>query len=205
MLIYGSRLIGYPVLSIHMGAPIGWVDGIVIDPNDLRIVAFRLRDIRADEEVGEYLEARDVREFSDIGMIIDSTDALVNPDDVIKLSDVLKLNFMLPDMKVVTKKKAKLGRVIDYTLDTKDWMVQQIVVKRPLLKSLNDSELLISRKKIDEITDYKIIIKDELEKIKKAAEHEEFVPNFVNPFRNQNQQPQFSQAHNQTPDEPDIE
>ncbi len=205
MLIYGSRLIGYPVLSLHTGTPIGWIDGIVIDPNDLKIIAFRLRDIQADEEVGEYLEVRDIREFSKIGIIIDSADVLADPEDVIKLDEILKLNFMLLDLKVVTKKKAKLGRVIDYTADTDGWMIQQIAVKRPLLKSFGDSELLISRKRIDEVTDYKIIVKDELEKIKKAAEKEEFVPNFVNPFRSQSQQPQFSQAHSQNPDEPDIE
>lgn len=204
MLIYGSRLIGCPVLSLHTGTPIGWVDGIVIDPNDLKIVAFRLRDIQADEEVGEYLEMRDIREFSRIGIIIDSADVLADPEDVIKLGEILKLNFMILDMKVVTKKNAKLGRVIDYTVNSDDWEIQQIVVKRPLLKSLNDSELLISRKRIDEVTDYKIVVKDEIEKIKKTAE-KEFVPNFVNPFRSQSQQPQFSQARSQNPDEPDIE
>ena len=45
----------------------------------------------------------------------------------------------------------------------------------------------------------------ELDKIKKTAAQEEFIPNFVNPFRSQSQQPQFSQAHNQSPDESDTE
>jgi len=205
MLIYSSRLNSCPVLSLHTGTPVGFVDEIIVDPNNLKVVAFRLGDIRADEEVGEYLETQDVREFSSIGMIIDSTDALVEREDVIKLDELLKLNFALMDMRVVTKKKDKLGRVIDYSIDTDSWMVQQILVKRPLLKSLNDSELLISRKRIEEITDYKIVVKDELDKIKKTAAQEEFIPNFVNPFRSQSQQPQFSQAHNQSPDESDTE
>ena len=33
------------------------------------------------------------------------------------------------------------------------------------------------------MTDYKIIFKDEEEKIRKKAVKEDFIPNFVNPFR----------------------
>ena len=48
-----------------------------------------------------------------------------------------------------------------------------------------DPELTIPRTEIVEITDYKIIVKDEEKTIKDRAENEDFIPNFVNPFRNQ--------------------
>ena len=199
---HGSRLIDCPVLSLHMGAPVAWVSEEIVDPNNLKIVAFRLRDVQADDEVGEILETRDIREFSSIGMIIDSTDVLVNPGEVIKLDEILKLNFFLPGLKVETKKHTNLGRVIDYVADTEDFMIQQLTVKRPVLKSFSDPELLIARDQIEEITDYKIIVKDEVDVIKKRSQEAEFVPNFVNPFRH-TQQPQFSPASSQNPDEPD--
>ena len=64
----------------------------------------------------------------------------------------------------------------------------QLVVKRPAVKALIDPELIVPRKQIVEVNDYKIIVKDEEEKIRKRAEHEDFIPNFVNPFR----EPDFS-------------
>ena len=63
----------------------------------------------------------------------------------------------------------KLGKVIDYTATTDNFTIQQIIVKRPLVKSFVDPELTIHRKEIVEITDYKIIVKDE-EKIIKQYE-----------------------------------
>ena len=119
-------------------------------------------------------------------MIIDSLDVLVNPGDVLKLDKLMGLNFSLVGLKVVTKKGSKLGRVIDFTVDTSNWAVRQLIVKRPVMKALIDPELVIPKSEILEIDDYKITVKDEEEKIRTKAMREEFVPNFVNPFREPN-------------------
>ena len=118
-------------------------------------------------------------------MVIDNIEELVAPDDVIKIQKVLELNFDLINLKVKTKKGTKLGHLVDYTVTSEDFIVQQIIVKRPLVKALVDPELTISRKEIVEITDYEVIIKDEEKTLKARAEKEDFVPNFVNPFREQ--------------------
>ena len=190
MLINASRLINYPVLSLHVGGPIAWVNADIVDPEKLKIIAFKVDGpaIKNDLEAGNILEARDVREFADSGMIIDSIEDFVNPGDVIKLDKVMELNFALNGLKVETKKGSKLGKVIDYVVDTETFTVLQLVVKRPAVKALIDPELIVPRKQIVEVNDYKIIVKDEEEKIRKRAEHEDFIPNFVNPFR----EPDFS-------------
>ena len=190
MLINASRLINYPVLSLHVGGPIAWVNADIVDPEKLKIIAFKVDGpaIKNDPEAGNILEARDVREFADSGMIIDSIEDFVNPGDVIKLDKIMELNFALNGLKVETKKGSKLGKVIDYVVDTETFTVLQLVVKRPAVKALIDPELIVPRKQIVEVNDYKIIVKDEEEKIRKRAEHEDFIPNFVNPFR----EPDFS-------------
>ena len=190
MLVNASRLLKYPVLSLHMGGPIAWVDAEIVDPEKLKIVAFYVGGpaIQNDPEVGEILESRDVREFSNLGMIVDSEEVFVNQGDVAKLDKILSLNFSLIGLKVETKKGSKLGKIIDFVVDTETFMVLQLIVKRPLAKALLDPELTIPRKEIVEVNDYKIIVKDEEDKIRKKAVKEEFIPNFVNPFR----EPDFS-------------
>ena len=190
MLINASRLANYPVLSLHIGGPVAWTHTNIVDPEKLKIVAFTVDGpvIKNDPEVGSILEASDVREFSNSGMIIDSVEDFVNPGDVIKLDKIMELNFDLNRLKVETKKGTKLGKIIDYVVDTETFAVLQLVVKRPAVKAILDPELIISRKEIVEVNDYKIIVKDEEEKIRKRAAHEDFVPNFVNPFR----EPDFS-------------
>ena len=104
-------------------------------------------------------------------------------------------------LKVETKKGSKLGKVIDFTMTSEDFMTQQIIVQRPTVKRLVDPELTIPRGEVVEVTDYKIIVKDEEKVIRKKAENEDFVPNFVNPFR----EPDFAPADSQNPDESNIE
>lgn len=178
------------MLSVQVTAPIARVKFWIVDPATLKILGFNVwgPDIRDDPEVGEILLAKDIREFSPIGMIIDSIEELVNPGDVVKLDKILALNFSLVGLKVVSKKGVRLGKVIDFTVDTETWRVQQLIVKRPALKAVVDPELVIPRREILEIDDYKIVVKDEEEKIKKLAARDAFVPNFVNPFR----EPDFS-------------
>lgn len=190
MLINASRLINYPVLSLHVGGPIAWVDAEIVDPEKLKILAFYVSGpaIQNDPEAGEILESRDVREFSNLGMIVDSVEVFVNPGDVAKLDKVMELNFALVGLKVETKKGTKLGKIVDYVVDSETFMVHQLIVKRPAIKAFLDPELIIPRKEILEVDDYKVIVKDEEEKIRKRAAREDFVPNFVNPFR----EPDFS-------------
>lgn len=180
-----SRIIGTPILSVQAGGPIATIKSAIIDPNDLKILGFHLEGPLVNRAEARILDVRSIREYSQLGMVIDNIEELVAPDDVIKIQNVLELNFDLINLKVRTKKGTKLGHIIDYTLTSEDFIVQQIIVRRPLVKSLVDPELTISRKEIVEITDYEVIIKDEEKVLKARAEKEDFVPNFVNPFREQ--------------------
>ena len=187
MLIYASRLIGAPVLSVQSSGAIGYVSEPIVDPDNLKVIAFRLDGPLLRKSSANILDVSSVREYSNYGLVIDTIEELVEKDDVIKIQKVLDLNFSLINLKVETKKGSHLGKVSDYTLTSEDFVVQQIIVKRPVIKSLIDPELTISRKEIVEITDYKIIVKDEEKTIKEKAAKEEFIPNFVNPFRKSEQ------------------
>ena len=186
MLITSSRLLGTSVLSLQTGAPVGHINEIIINPDTLKIVAFRLESHLVSKTGNSILDINSIREYSDYGMVIDSIEELVADDDIIRISEVLALNFDLIDLKVETKKHSRLGKIIEYTLDSNDFVIQQIIVKRPTLKAFLDPELTISRKEIIEITNEKVIVKDEEKVLKKRAEKEDFIPNFVNPFRGQN-------------------
>lgn len=200
MLVNASKLVGTSILSVQAGRPIATVSELIIDPNSLKTIAFKVNGpmINRNENI---LDVSSVREYSNYGIVIDDIDELMAPGDIIKISKVLELNFNLIGLKVETKKGSNLGKVIDYTLTPEDFTVQQIIVKRPMIKRFVDPELTIPRKEIVEIDDYKIIVKDEEKVIKARAEKEDFIPNFVNPFREQG----FAPADNQNLDAQDTE
>jgi len=189
MLIAGSRLLDAPVMGLQTGSELARTSRAVIDPGNLEIVAYEVKGPLLNMSPS-LLRIADVREFSDIGIIVDSSDEFVSTDDIIKLSDIYKLHFTLEGMPVIDEKKHKLGKVTGYTIDTAGFMVQQLSVKRPLLKSFGDTELLIHRTQITEINDRAIIVHSEAETPEPLLESVRTA--YVNPFR---KNPQAEQLH----------
>ncbi len=183
MLINGSRLINCPILSLHVSGKIAQVVEPVVDPNDLKIIAFKVEGPLVGREAGNVLPVHSIREFSRLGMIIDSIDELVEEEEVINIKNILELNFSLVGLKVQTKKGEKLGKVADFSVEPESWQIQQIIVQRPWLKSFLDPELIISRQRIANVDDYTITITDEHEKPKAKAKANPDLVNLINPFR----------------------
>jgi len=189
MLLTGSKMIGMPVLSLHVGGAIAKTKHAIIDPDTLGVVAYELEGpiIKNDPEVGDILDINDIRELSSDGIIVDSADRFTTREDVIKFDKILKLNFNLVGLKVVTQDGKKVGKISDYTLDSNSMIIYQLIVQRPFMSSLVDPTLTINRSQIIEIDDYKVTIRHDKAQIKikpdKKKAAEEFVPNFTNPFR----------------------
>ena len=181
MLIEGSKLLNYPILSLHTASRIAEVKALVVDPNFLRIVAFEISAVSSKQRL--FLDVTSVREFSKMGMIVDSDEEFIEQNDVIKLKETIELGFTLENMKVVTKKKTMLGRVEDFMVTTDCFQIMQLIIKRPIYKALIDPELVIGRSEIHEINDNEIIVKSEESTIMKKSGTLDFVPNFVNPFK----------------------
>ncbi len=200
MLIPSSRIIGVPVLSLHVTAPIGHTTAPIINPSNLQIVAMFVDGPAIKKDgAGDILDIRSIREFSSLGMIINSADDLVSREDAIRLKKILDINFELIGKKVITKKGTKLGKVINYTLDPSTFHIAQLIVQRPTFKAIIDPELVIGFSQIAKITDTEIIVKNEEEKVRKESTKKDFVPNFVNPFR----EPHYAPIQSQNPDEQD--
>ena len=89
-------------------------------------------------------------------------------------------------MKVVDEKNNHIGKVVDFTMSLLNFSVQQIIIKRPFFKSLNNPELTVHRSQITKIDDEKITIHSETEEkiISNTEKSDNFVPNYTNPFRN---------------------
>lgn len=186
MLIAHTRLTGCPVLSLHVGGRIATTVSLIIDPHSLQIIAFKVEGPMVGREMGEILPTDSIRELSPLGMIVDSFDEFVGSDDIVRIKDILALNFELIGLKVVTERGTKLGHVVGFSINPANWQVEQLIVQRPFLKALLDPELVINRTQIVEVDDYKITVRDAVAKAPQPTEETTFTPNFINPFRDPN-------------------
>jgi uncharacterized protein YrrD len=182
MLVLGSRLHDTAVMSLQTGTRLAKTGKPVIDPANLKIMAYEVDGPLLDEHPS-FLRIADIREIGGIGMIVDSSDEFVGLHDVIKLEKLHELGFALVGMPVIDEHKHRLGKVEDYTVETGSFVIQQLNVRRGFLKGLADTGLLIHRKQITEINDDAIVVKSTAKKaaepVLKATRSE-----YVNPFRN---------------------
>ena len=184
----GTRLNETPVMSLQTGTRLAQTGTPLINPANLKIIAFKLEGPLLTEHPS-FLRTADIREIGAIGMIIDSSDELIGLEDVIKIKELYELNFSLIGMNVIDEHKHKLGKVDGYTVETSSFVIQQLNVKRGLLKGLNDTGLLVHRSQITEINDTTIVVKTTAKKISpdpvlRATRHD-----YINPFRNPMPQP----------------
>lgn len=179
MLILSGKMQDAPVMSLQTGTEIARTTSPIIDPAVLEITAYHLSGPRL-ETATMLLLTRDIREVGDIGLIIDSSDELVDQEDILRLQKIIRQNFKLIDMTVVDDQKNKLGKIYDYTIDPLTFTIHQLHIKRPLLKSLQTSDLIISRKQIIEINNRTIVVKSATLHAEREAIH---TNSFINPFR----------------------
>lgn len=186
MLFASERLFNTPVMSLQTGTELARTRQPIINPSNLKIVAYELNGQLLTEQVSLLL-TEDIREISTIGIIIDSSDEFIVPQDVVRINDIYRLNFSLPDKIVKDENGKKLGKVTNFSMEPNSFMIKQLIVKRPLLKSFSDTELIIDRTQITEVDDTTITIRNDE---REPAPAERATNTFSNPFRGQSTQPE---------------
>jgi uncharacterized protein YrrD len=167
-------------MGLQTGTQLAVAKNPIIDPNNLKIIAYEVEGPLLTEKPS-FIRIADVRELSDVGMIIDSTDEFVGLHDVIAIENIYKLGFKLLGMNVIDETKHKLGKVSDYSLEIGSFIIEQLSVSRGIIKSLTETELLIHRTQIVEINDINIIVKSIAGKLEPITEAKKL--SYMNPFR----------------------
>lgn len=192
MLVLSSRFNATPILSLQTGTRIAETVRPLVDPTNLTVSAYEVTGPLL-VETPSFLRVNEIREIGSLGMIVDGSDELVGLDDVIKLRKLYDLQFDLIGMPVITEEKHKLGKVEDYIIESNSFVIQQLQVKRGLLKGLSDTGLLINRTQVISITDNEIIVrstsKKVVEPVMEATRYE-----YVNPFRKPSPQTEASES-----------
>ena len=158
MLLLDAQLINVSVMSLQSGTSLGSAAGPIIDPRKLQIIAYHVIGPRIQEP--SVLYTSDIREIGPLGLIVDNADTIITLDeDLVRLQEVIRLNFSLIGKAVFDENKKRLGKISEYTLESDGFFVQKLHVSQSVVKNLRSANLLIHRSQIIEITDNKIIVR----------------------------------------------
>jgi uncharacterized protein YrrD len=159
MYILANQLTGLPIMSLQTGQAIAVVDRPVINQANLEIMALQCNLGRVRRQPGVIL-MRDIRQFATDCVIIDSFDEIEDASEIVRLREVMKHNFDPIGKLVVNESSHSLGKVEDYTVNLKTYMLQKLYVHQSLMKSIVFNNLVVDRTQIIDVTDKQFTVKD---------------------------------------------
>lgn len=182
MLLLSDKLQNVPIMSLQTGAELARTQDLIIDPRNLKIIAVSVAGPTL-ESNPSVLHMSDIREVSDIGYIVDDSNALMSTEGLVRLQEVIGFHFELIGTQVKDRHDNKLGKVSDFAYDPTSFNIMQIHTAQSLLKSLATASNIVHRNQILSVTNECIVvdiatIKD---KIVENAQHARLMVN--NPFR----------------------
>lgn len=147
-----SQLIGLPLRVPEENVTLGRVDDLVIDPDRGDLVALITSR-------GQVVAPLDVLPFEGNEWTIRECDALLDPDELIRLNIISPTRRVLLKKPVFTRHGDFVGKVADYTLKMEILSLSSLTVTRNFLGMLMDQHIF-GWKEILEITDNAVIVKD---------------------------------------------
>jgi uncharacterized protein YrrD len=158
MLQLSGSLLNKPILSLRTGGQIATITQAIMSPYNLKIEGFYCTDTVSHGPL--ILLTQDIRDILSQGIVVNDFEVLTQPEELVRLEKILRINFQLIGKPVVTVGKHRVGKVIDFAADTSSFYVQKLYVSQSIFKSLNTGQLSIDRTQIVEISPKKITIQE---------------------------------------------
>ena len=157
MLQFVDKFAGTPIRDLRSGRQIATLGDPILNPNNLVIEAFYgISRVRP----GRVVFTSDIREVGQLGVIVKSKDKLMETDQLVRLKELIDLDFELKGKRVITDKKRKVGKLVDYAIDARSFRVEKLYVRPSVIRSIGKGDLVVGRKQIVEINDEEIVVKD---------------------------------------------
>ena len=167
MLQLSNSLLNIPVLSLRTTGVVAIAEKPIINPNNLKIEGWYCIDQFSKNTL--ILLTKDIRDIVPQGLAVDDYDRLSDPEELVRIQDIIQLNFEMIGKPVITETKRKVGKVSDYAVDVASYFIQKLYISQPVYRNLSGGQLSIGRTQIVEITNRNIVVRDVNQKIRAAA------------------------------------
>ena len=158
MLRFYKDLIGFKVADISTGRQIAEVTDIVINPHNLSVAAFQCYVRSKGQDM--FLLTSEIHEVQLNMFTVQNEDALSADDDLVRIQEFLDINYKINGKKVRTESGKRVGVVTDFVVDDKSFMVSKLYARPPVTKVIQNSDRIIGRHQVSEVSDKTITVKD---------------------------------------------
>jgi uncharacterized protein YrrD len=167
MLILSEAISGKKIMSVHSGGSIAKISEPIVDPKNLKIVAFSAN--ARGMKYFSVIHSSDIREWSPLGVIINSEDDIMEVDENMpKIRSVIEDGFELVGIKVRTESGKRLGKVRNFVFETDGYFVVKFYVEKSGILSVLNPVLLIERDSVVDVTKRYLVVKDATIKLRQS-------------------------------------
>lgn len=152
---YYSHTVGLPVVT-ESGHKIARVFDVVLNTDTGKVVGFL-----TSPSGQKVLAPIDVLHWGN-ALAVHDEESILDSDEIHQVVESFKKGIRVMRSRVVTKSGEYLGRVIDYAINDKMFVMTKIVVGKTIFGLINYNMRIIARSDILEIKKDKIIVKDPL-------------------------------------------
>lgn len=167
MFIEARKLIGLPLAAMETQSKIGEIREVLIEPENGKLLGFLVQQGATGWRIFSPLKALavvDVKAWDPHGLVTQSLENLVEPQEIVRIQEVLDKKIKLLGLPAKTESGKNLGKVEDFLIDS----VTETVVKIYLQDLLGNSRIFAWEKIIK--IDQAVILADEtLEPPKEAV------------------------------------
>lgn len=172
MFILASQLENLPILSLRHGQPVAVSGHLIVDPDKLAVVAMYCQagaGLAGWRKSTAVIMVRDIREVAREGIVIDSLEDIEEVGEIVRLKDIIDKRFKPKASLVISESGHQLGKVEDYTVHVRSFLIQKLYVKQSLIKNILLNSLVIDRSQVVEVTARHIVVRDASAKDRHAA------------------------------------
>lgn len=159
MLIEHSRLKDLPIFELETKSKVGTLKDFFIDQEE-KCVEAAIASTGGMFKHEKYIAAKEILELTKDALIVESTENVADPKEMVRLHKKEKTRAKIIGEKVVTKKGDFLGTVYDYVLENSTFCITRIYIKKLLDQRIIHSSAIVK------IEQHKIIVKDNFEMVK---------------------------------------
>lgn len=172
MLFEAKSLSNLPVVSLESGQTLGFVSNIIIDPDNGKVSGL-LSSSNFFWENKKAVAISDIREFTPEAILVKNDESLLKLDELVRIKKVVEQKIFILESNVITESGEKLGKVVDFVINTDLEILVKIYVEKTLGRGLMQGILVIAASQIISIERKKIIVADNT--LKEEIEEQETV------------------------------
>ncbi|MFA6992190.1 MAG: PRC-barrel domain-containing protein [Candidatus Gracilibacteria bacterium] len=166
-----SQIIGIPVMEYDSRHALTTVKDVVIDPESGKLVA-----VVVNSGKNLVITPVDILFWTD-RIQIHNHDSIINANEVFRIKEIQEKKIFIPHACVFTENGKSLGKVVDFSIGNKDFLLKKLYVAKVFLGLFSYDNRIIPSKDIVEVLPDKIVVKNDLQGVKEKVrnEAEEFV------------------------------